>query len=58
MMLMDSATSFRHVEFLKEKIVETMLKILKKYITKAKLLTEQKLLSVRVDRGCKWNNLL
>jgi len=46
--LIDSATLFRHVKFLKEKTAETMLKVLKKYIIETKQLTG---LSVRVDRG-------
>ena len=58
MILIDSATSFRHVKFLKEKVAKTMLKVFKKYITETKQLTRQRLLSVRVDRGCEWNNWL
>ena len=58
MILINNTTSFRYVKFLKEKIAETILKILKKYITETKHFTRQRLLSVRVNRGCEWNNWL
>jgi len=51
MILMDDATLFRHVEFLKEKTVEVILEILKRYMMEVEQLTGQRLLSVRVDRG-------
>jgi len=38
MMLMNSATLFRHVEFLKEKTVEATLEVLKRYMTEAEQL--------------------
>jgi len=51
MILMDDVTLFRHVEFLKEKTVEVILEILKRYMMEVEQLTGQRLLSVRVDRG-------
>ena len=48
--LIDGVTSFRYVEFLKEKTVEAILEVLKRYMMEVEPLTGQRLLSVRVDR--------
>jgi len=50
MILMNSVTSFRHVEILKEKTVDVTLEILKRYMIEVEQLTGQRLSSGRVDR--------
>jgi len=57
-MLMDGVTSFRHVEFLKEKTVEVTLEVLKRYMIEVEQLIGWRLLSMRVDKGHKWDNWL
>ena len=48
MLLIDRALLFYLTKFLKEKTIETMLKMLKNFMAKAKRLTRQKLIRVRI----------
>ncbi|KAJ3552016.1 hypothetical protein NP233_g12967 [Leucocoprinus birnbaumii] len=58
MLIMDGASSFRAVEFLREKTAEATLQVLKDFVTHAERLTGKALLRVRVDRGREWDNRL
>jgi len=50
MLIMDDASVFRYVEFLREKMANTTLNMLKKFLAEAERLTRKKVLWVRVDR--------
>jgi len=48
MLLIDRALLFHLTEFLKEKTIKTMLKVLKNFMAKTERLTRQKLIRVRI----------
>jgi len=52
-MLMNSISTFRYIDFLKKNMAKATLKVLKKYIAEAKRLMEQRLISIQVDKDCK-----
>jgi len=52
-MLMNSISTFRYIDFLKKNMAEAILKVLKKYIAEVKRLMEQRLISIQVDKDCK-----
>jgi len=58
MLIMDGASAFWYVEFLKEKMADATLDMLKKFLMEAKRLTGKKVLWVRVDRGREWDDQL
>jgi len=51
MLIVDGASVFQYVEFLREKMVDATLNILKRFLVEAKRLTRKKVLQMRVDRG-------
>jgi len=50
-LIMDVALAFWYVEFLRKKIVDTTLNILKKFLAEAERLTRKKVLRVSINRG-------
>jgi len=56
MLLMDSISSFWYVEFLKEKTMKVISGVLESFIAEAERLTEKKLIRIRVDYKCEWDN--
>lgn len=51
MLIMDGASAFQYIEFLREKTADATLDMLKKFLAEAERLTGKKVLRVRVDRG-------
>jgi len=56
MLIMDGTSMFWYIKFLREKIANTTLNVLKKFLAEAERLTRKKVLWVRVDRGREWDN--
>jgi len=58
MLLIDGFSSYRTVVFLKSKLAEGILKILKIYHAETKCQTAKTLKQVRLDMGKEWYNRL
>ena len=56
MLLMDGISSFWYVEFLEEKTIKVILRVLEIFITEVERLAGKKLIRIRVNYKCEWDN--